>query len=149
MVKVVVENFDVVMNEEMGTMVVLGDEMERIVKKLPDWGKGVRKMIKEKYKGYKYWRDGVRIDGDFYMKKEEGDRKWILDYIHYRICGKGKRTLYRSVLREAVFVDSKGRVGCYKKDIYDKEGKIEGYDVVYKVSGKEEKESPDEAMKVA
>lgn len=133
MAKVVVENGNEVKNEEVLPMVVCGTEMVRIVRQLSDWGKEVRKMMRKKYKGYKYWKDGARVDGDFYMMKKDGDRQWFLDFFHYRICGKGKRTQFRVVLRQAAFVDSKGRYGYYEKEGYNGYKMVEGYEVVYRV----------------
>lgn len=131
MAKVVVENGNDVKNEEVVPTVVLGAEMERIVNKLPDWGKEVRKMMREKYRGYKYWKDGARVDGDFCMMKKDGDRQWFLDYFHYRICGKGKRTQFRTKLRKAEFLDSNGRHGIYIRNPYADSGKMDGQVIAY------------------
>lgn len=116
MAKRVVENVNVEMNDEMMSMKIGEKEVKSLVEKLPDWGKEIRKMMAKKYRGYKFWRDGIRIDGDFYMMRKEGDRQWFLKYIHYRICGKGKRTRYRTELRDAYFVDSLGRMGKYENE---------------------------------
>lgn len=130
MAKVVVENVNVEMNDEMMPMLIGEEEMKRLVKKLPDWGKEVRRMMAKRYKGYKYWRDGVRIDEDFYLMRKEGDKQWFLEYLHYRICGKGKSTRFRTVLKKAYCVDSIGRIGKYEnKDVLG--GEIKEYGIVY------------------
>ena len=131
MAKVVVENVNVEIKEEMMPMVIVGKEMMSLVKNLPDWGKEVRRMMAKKYKGYKYWRDGVRIDEDFYLMRKEGNRQWFLVYTHYRICGKEKRTRFRTVLYRAYCVDSMGRIGKYvNEDPWG--GEIKEYGIAFR-----------------
>lgn len=117
----------------MVSMVVGNEEMKKIVTKLPDWGKDIRRMMAKKFQGYKYWQDGVRVDGFFHLMKKEGNRQWFVKYLHYRICGKGKRTRFRTKLIEAAFVDSNGRSGYYEnKFIYEKESEIDSIEIVYR-----------------
>lgn len=114
-------------NEAMIPVLVGENEMKKLVEGLPNWGKEIERMLAKKYKGYKYLRDGVRIDGDFCMMRKEGDRQWFLKYLHYRICGTGKRSRFRSVLKEAYFVDSMGRIGKYRsEDIWERDIKEYG-----------------------
>lgn len=133
MAKVVVENVNVEKKKEIASMIVGKEEMKKIVAKLPNWGKEVRRIMAERFRGYKYWTEGIRLDEQYCMMKKDGNRQWFLKYLHYRICGKGKRTLFRTIMMNAYFIDSNGRTGCYENNIdYCLESKINGIKVVYR-----------------
>ncbi len=119
-------------NVEMNPVNISAEEMNELVKKLPDWGKEVRKMMAKKYEGYKYWVDGVRVDGKVCLLKKVADRQWFLTYFHYRICGKDKATRFKSVLQEAYMVDSVGRIGKYENEMDINGDYIDGYKVTFR-----------------
>lgn len=116
------------------TRIFVGEEeMKKLVANLPDWGKVIRRKMAEKFQGYKYWVDGVRVDEYHYLMRREGDRQWFLTYLHYRICGKGKRTRFCTKLVEAWFIDSTGKVGKYNLWINNRvDQEIDRVRVVYR-----------------
>lgn len=94
-------------------------EMEKLIKGLPDWAKEKRKEISKRYKGYKYHVDGIRIDESFYTMKTDGKFQWMLYYVIYRDCGKGKRTRVKSELLSAACFDATGRRGLWVNYRFD------------------------------
>lgn len=91
-------------------------EMLELVKNLPDWASEERRRLESEFKGFRYAVNGIRVDGLGRMMKSDGEFQWMLYYLFYRVCGKGKKTEYCSKLAAAVCVDKKGRYGMWVSD---------------------------------
>lgn len=94
-------------------------EMKKLIEGLPDWSHDERKKLAGKYRGFKYTVDGKRVDGLVMKIKEDGEFQWILYYMMYRECGKGKRTRCCSKLAAAACIDKTGRHGIWISDEID------------------------------